>query len=154
MPNRLIDGRDNPIDRKGLYRPIVGALVTVLVSFIFYRLGDDPWLDQVSTFIILFSLIQSALVVLTFTEDWLWRTVGVLIALGGVGLAYTIFFGFTVSHAELNALAVRSVLRASLDVGGVILVVSTWAYLYNRRRGIGLNTDLFDTRDGYRDRKG
>jgi len=84
----------------------------------------------------------------------LWRTVGILIALGGVGLAYTIFFGFTVSHSEINALAVRSVLRASLDVGGVILVVSTWAYLYNRRRGIGLNTDLFDTRDGYRDRKG
>lgn len=150
MPNRLIDGRGHPIKRNGLYRLFIGALITALVAFIFYRLGDDPWIDQISTFIILFSFIQSALVVLTFTEEWRWRTVGILIALGGTGLAYAVFFGFSVSHDEVNALAVRSVLRASLVVGGIILAVGTWAYLCNRRHGFDMETDLFDTRDGYR----
>ena len=40
MPNRLIDGRDHPIKRNGLYRPFIGALITALVAFIFYRLCE------------------------------------------------------------------------------------------------------------------
>ena len=47
MPNRLIDGRGPPIKRNGIYRQFIGALITALVAFIFYRLGDDPWIDQI-----------------------------------------------------------------------------------------------------------
>lgn len=149
MPNRLIDGRDNPIQRTGIYKPIVGITCTILIAFIFYQLGDLSWMDKLSTLIIAFSFTQGALVVVAFTEDWKWRIAGILIALWGTGLAYLFLFLNAVGHTDVNNLAVRSILRSALVSGGVILVLGTWAYLYNRRRG--RETEAFlEPRQSYR----
>lgn len=134
MPNRIIDGRDNPLQRTGVYKPIVSILFTAMVAFIFFRLGDRLWIDLLSTSIISFAFIQGALVVGALTEDWKWRIAGLFVAIGGTGLAYAFLFGNASGHADINTLAVRSTLRASLFVGSIILIIGTWAYLWNRRK--------------------
>jgi hypothetical protein len=150
MPNRLIDGRDNPINRTGLYKPIVGVLFTAIIAFIFYQLGEKAWTNQLSTFIISFSFIQGALVVVAFTDNWKWRIVGIFVALGGGGLAYLFLFLTSIGYLEINTLAIRSTLRSALSVGGSILALGTWAYLYNRRRKIGSPDNFLDPRSHYR----
>lgn len=152
MPNRLIDGRDNPIKRTDVYKPIVGILFTIMVAFIYYQLGDPSWIDQLSTLVIAFSFIQAAIVVSIFTDDWKWRIVGILIALGGTGLAYVFLYGNAAGHTNINTLAVRSTLRSSLSTGGVILALGTWAYLWNRWRGMHAEDpeSFLDPRSNYR----
>ena len=132
MPNRLIDGRDNPIKRTGLYRPIVSILFTAIVAFIFYQLGDRPWIDLLSTGVISFAFIQGAIIIGSLTEDWKWRISGLLVAIGGTGLAYAFLFGNASGHADINTLAVQPTLRSSLFTGSIILILGTWAYLYHR----------------------
>ena len=150
MPNRLIDGRDNPIHRTGLYKPIVGILSTIMVAFIFYQIGDRQWIDLLSTLVISFAFLQGAIVVAIFTDDWKWRIVGILIALGGTGLAYAFLAGNAAGHTDINTLAIRSTLRSSLSTGGVILALGTWAYIYNRWRKKHAGESFLDPRANYR----
>ena len=150
MPNRLIDGRDNPIHRTGLYKPIVGILSTIMVAFIFYQIGDRQWIDLLSTLVISFAFLQGAIVVAIFTDDWKWRIVGILIALGGTGLAYAFLAGTAAGHTDINTLAIRSTLRSSLSTGGVILALGTWAYIYNRWRKKHAGESFLDPRANYR----
>ena len=150
MPNRLIDGRDNPIHRTGLYKPIVGILSTIMVAFIFYQIGDRQWIDLLSTLVISFAFLQGAIVVAIFTDDWKWRIVGILIALGGTGLAYAFLAGNAAGHLEINTLAIRSTLRSSLATGGVITALGTWAFLYNRWRKMHTGESFLDPRANYR----
>jgi hypothetical protein len=150
MPNRIIDGRDHPIDRNGLYKPVIGILITIMVAFIYYHIGERSFLDQASTLIVAFSFIQATIVVVVFTEDWKWRIVGILIALGGTGLAYAFLYGNATGHTNINTLYVRSALRSALTVGGTILAIGTWAYLYRRHRhGEKIAEGFIDPRDNY-----
>ena len=85
-----------------------------------------------------------------FTEDWKWRIVGILLALGGTGLAYAFLYSNATGHTNINTLYVRSTLRSALTVGGTILAIGTWAYLYRRHRhGEKIAEGFIDPRDNY-----
>jgi hypothetical protein len=134
MPNRLIDGRDNKLDRTGVYKPVVMILTTAMVAFIFYQIGENYWVNLISVAVIAFAFIQGTFVIAALTEDWKWRIASLLVAVGGTGLAYLFLAGNAANYTEINTLAIRSTIRSSLFTGSVGLVLGTWAYLWNRRR--------------------
>jgi hypothetical protein len=148
MPNRLIDGWDNRIERTGVYKPIVAILATAMVAFIFYQIGENYWVNLLSLLIIAFAFIQGALVIGALTEDWKWRIAGLLVAVGGTGLAYLFLAGNAANYTNINTLAIRSTIRSSLFTGSIILILGTWSYLWYRRRG--LREPFLDPRDHYR----
>jgi hypothetical protein len=151
MPNRLIDGWDNRIERTGVHRPIISLILTLIVGIVFYRIGDELWLDLLTAGVISFAFLQGFLVVASLTEDWKWRIAGLLVSVGGVGLTYAFIFGNASGHTNVNTLAVRSTIRSSLFVGGIILILGTWGYIWNRRRGIRSKESFLDPRGHYRE---
>lgn len=152
MPNRLLDGRDNPIQRKGLYMPLVGILITAMVAFIFYRIGEHDWVQQLSTLTIAIAFLTSALVIAVFTEAWKWRVVGLFVAVLGTGLSYGFLFLVAMHNLSANTPATRASLRASLCVGGTILFVGIIGWSIERRRGSQQPLlDAIDPRTNYRE---
>lgn len=121
--------------REGTHKPVVGLLVTGILAALYYWIGDDPRHDQFSAGIIAISFGLAALVILLFTERWSWRAVGVMIAMAGTAIVYSIIWGRANDLFNANPLLTRSILRSSLDVGGVLLFIGLMVWAIERHRG-------------------
>ena len=135
MPNRILDGRDKPIDRRGLHKPVVGIVVTALLALVGYHFSDHPLQDKLSTGIIAISFTVAVLVVAIFTEGWTWRAVGVLIGLSGAAATYWSLFLAFMGVLEVNQLVTRAIIRSSLDVGGMLLFLGILGWVLERKQG-------------------
>ena len=138
--------------REDIHKPVLGLLVTGLLAMANYAIGDDPRHDQFSAGIITVSFGIAALVILIFTERWSWRAVGVMIAMAGTSTVYGLILARSWGLVASEPLVTRSILRASLDVGGVLLFVGLLMWAVERRRGRRISLfDWIDPRDNYRE---
>jgi hypothetical protein len=131
--------------RIGVHKPAIGVLVTVALTALYYRMGDDPGHDRFSAGLIALSFGIAAIIILWFTEHWSWRAVGVMIAMTGTAITYALVWGGANDLLAANPTLTRAILRASLDVGGVLLLVGLASWLAERRRGNRMS--LFDWTD-------
>jgi vacuolar-type H+-ATPase subunit I/STV1 len=139
--------------REGTRKPFIGLLVTGILAVLNFHIGDDPLHDQFSAGIIFVSFGLAALVILIFTEQWTWRAVGVMISLAGTSTVYGLILARTRGWVESDQLVTRSILRASLDVGGVLLFLGLTMWAYERRGGSNKPLlDIIDPRAFYRNR--
>ena len=140
--------------RDDIHKPITGLLVTatLALALVNHQLGDDLRHDQFSAGIITVSFGIAALVILVFTERWSWRAVGVMIAMAGTSTVYGLILARSLGLMASDQLVTRSILRASLDVGGVLLLIGLVMWALERWRGDRIALfDWIDPRDGYRD---
>lgn len=150
-PNHILDG-DVPMHRVGLKKPFIGAIVTAVVTAIFYYLGDNEAYDIISAGIISFCFVLGSLVILIFTERWTWRAVGLMISVGGAALTYLfILAGIALESIPVNTSLNRSIIHAHLCVGGIMLALGiiSWGrdrYRKKHRQGV---FDFLDSRDHY-----
>ena len=131
--------------RTDTHKPVIGLTVTGVLTALYYWVGDNRTHDLFSTSIIALSFGIAALVIGYFTERWSWRAVGVMIAMAGTSIVYTILWGKANDLFNANPLLTRSILRASLDVGGVLLFLGLLVWAFERRNGRSLS--LFDWMD-------
>lgn len=118
--------------RTGIHKPILGFLVVFVMAFINYQVGENETHDQITSFMIAFSFLYTALVILILTEVWYWRAVGVMVALGGTGLVYALIFGRGAEILNVSQEVTRAILRAALDFGGPVLAICVTGYLIDR----------------------
>lgn len=150
-PNRILDG-DVPMHRVGIKKPLIGLLVTLFVTALFYRLGDNEIYDIISAGIISFCLALGAFVILIFTERWTWRAVGLMISVGGAALTHLFLLaGITLESIPVNTSLNRSIIRAHLCVGGIILALGiiSWGRDRYRKKHRQDVLDFLDPRDHY-----
>lgn len=121
--------------RANVHRPVIGACVTALMAVAYYQLGDSRAHDQFSAGLIALTFGFATLVVMHYTLDWLWRAVGVWVAIGGIALTYLLIWGGAGEYINFSQLVTRSILRASLDFGGVVTFLGLVKYVIERRRG-------------------
>lgn len=121
--------------RTNVHRPVIGFCVTTALAVIYYRLGDSQLHDRFSAGLIALTFGFATLVVMHYTRDWLWRAVGVWIAIGGIALTYFLIWGKGGAYINFSQLATRSILRASLDFGGVVTFLGLVKYVVDRQRG-------------------
>lgn len=151
MPNRLIDGRDKPLRRTGLHKPVIGILSTITLASTLYLDGERSWENQLAALIIAVSFTVGAVIVGIFTEDWTWRAVGVLIALIGTAGVYWWLLSVMRGYADPNPMLTQAVLRSSLSVGGILLFLGILQWGRERRTGRRLGAfEFIDTRNNYR----
>lgn len=132
MPNRILDGKTK-MHRTDVHKPVVGVLMTMLMAFIFYQMGDSKLHDIISSAIIVFCFTLGTLVILVFTEKWTWRATGLMIAIAGAAMTYSfILASLTIHSVEISKLANKSTIRASLDVGGIMLAACIFDWAYHR----------------------
>lgn len=118
--------------RTGVYKPIIGLLIVCAMAVVNYRIGESTTHDQITSFMIAFSFIYTALVIIILTEDWYWRAVAVAVALGGTGLVCALIFGRGAEYINVSQEVTRAILRAALDFGGPVLAVCVTGYLIDR----------------------
>lgn len=123
------------MQRTNKYKPAIGLTVTALLTALYYRIGENNAHDQISAGIIALSFGMAALVVLIFTEMWSWRAVGVMIAMAGTSIVYALIWGRANDLFNANPLLTRSILRASLDLGGLLLLMGLVIWAIERHRG-------------------
>ncbi len=121
--------------RTNLHRPVLGLAVTAVLTLANYRIGDNQTHNQFSAGLIALTFGFATLVILAYTVDWLWRTVGVLIAIAGIALTYFLLWGKGGEFISFNQALTRSILRASLDFGGVLTFIGLLKYVWDRRHG-------------------
>lgn len=121
--------------RTHVHRPVIGAAATAALAAIYYQLGDSQMHDRFSAGLIAITFGFATLVVMHYTREWLWRAVGVWVAIGGIALTYFLLWGKGGEYINFSQLATRSILRASLDFGGVVTMLGLIKYVIDRRRG-------------------
>ena len=127
--------------RTNVHRPVIGFSITAAMAVIYYQIGDSNMHDRFSAGLIAITFGFATLVVMHYTRDWLWRAVGVWIAIGGIALTYFLIWGKGGAYINFSQLATRSILRASLDFGGVVTFLGLVKYVIDRQRG--RDTPLF-----------
>ena len=121
--------------RTNTHRPVIGIIATAALAVVYYQIGDNRVHDQFSAGLIALTFGFATLVILHYTIDWLWRAVGVLIAIAGIALTYFLIWGKGGDYINFNQLVTRSILRASLDVGGTLTFLGLLTYVVDRHRG-------------------
>lgn len=121
--------------RENIHRPVIGVICTALLATFYYRLGDNNTHDQASAALIAITFGFAMLVIVRYTQDWLWRAVGVTVAVGGIALTYFLLWGKGAEYINFNQLVTKSILRASLDFGGVLTFLGLLKYVIDRQRG-------------------
>lgn len=134
MPNRILDG-NRKLNRTHGNKPVIGFLMTVILAVAIYLDGNRAWEDPLAAFLIAFSFTVSTLIVAIFTEMWTWRATGVLISLAGTAIIYWIILAGALGWVDPNPLLTRSILRASLTVGGTLLLLGIVQWAKERRAG-------------------
>ncbi len=139
--------------RTNAHRPVIGVIFTVILTVIYYWIGDSSVHNQFSTGLIAVTFGFATFVIVRYTVDWLWRAVGVLIAIAGIALTYFLLWGKGGGYINFNQLWTRSILRATLDFGGALTMLGLLKYVFERRRGkhVPLMGWLDTSDDGYTD---
>lgn len=133
-PNRILDG-NAPLHRSGLHKPVIAVLITTLLAIINYFLGDSETHDIISCAIIWLTFGVGAAIIAVFTEDWTWGKAGLMISLAGASLTYGLILTGLLGLTDFSQLATRSIIRATLDNGGVLLCLGLMSWGYLRYQG-------------------
>lgn len=121
--------------RTDTHKPAIGLTATAAIAALYYWIGENNAHDQISAGVIALSFGLAAIIVLIFTERWSWRAVGVMIAMAGTSIVYTLIWGRANDLFAANPLLTRSILRASLDLGGLLLLFGLIVWGIERRQG-------------------
>lgn len=132
--------------RAGLHILAASIVLYILGVFAFLAIGETPWVDKLSASNIAISFILCGIVVLIFTEEWLWRRAGAMIAILGAGIGYLYISGVAWDFFAQNQALSKALLRSAFNVGGTLFTLGILRWGYDRwrtrhREPIGLLDD-------------